>query len=575
MRQRNFYQQGSSANIDRSCSRPPHRKVVGAEFYALSHVRLHCLGGNTKGGGDLLVRRSFEVAEHDDLATVKLIAAEHWVFREPLLILDPAVNAQTENPQLASGLSHRGLNGTQPWSHVGTHSADVSALLTTSLTETINLRLAANGRYYFEDSTQEFLSTPSLSNRYNPVTGELTQDFVWSTDPTTGAPVSTYSPFFDPGSIPVRGDDQATRRKTVNVQADAVARYRLGGYSTQTVAGFAVSRRTNYGRAHQGTLPGINLSQPDLRFETMWLPGWILDNDSQFTHWQVYVNERLGLWNDRLQATAGILHYNTYTYARNRLLTSPAGVLDDDKSMWMASLLFKIRPNISVYYSHSTTSSPVIANNLPLWRDGVQDEFGFKSEFFSQRLSFNGSYFEISQSNVTTPNPLRQTDPTAPEQIVQDLANHGYEFELIGGITSNLSAIATFSQLKMRDALGRRVRAVADRNAALLLNYRFTEGNAKGLAFSFGVSYSGTRAGDAPPSYTIASKVAQVSFYLKPYYVTNFSTSYSWQNYVFRLYVDNVLDDNGYIQQAGGRVSGTGITTAPGINVKFATTLKF
>jgi iron complex outermembrane receptor protein len=518
---------------------------------------------------------AYRISERTQL-TVKLVAAEHWIFREPLLILNPSVNASTRNPYLAPGLSKKGLNGIQPWSHVGTHSADLFALLTSSLTENINLRLAANGRYYFEDSTQEFLSTPNLTNRYNPATGELTQDYTWNLDPATGAYVATHSPFFDPGAIPVRGDKQATRRKTVNVQADAVARYRFGSVNSQTVVGFALSRRTNYGRGVSGTLPGVDLSTPNLRAEPIWANTWSFKNDSQFTNWQAYINQRIDLLADRVQITGGLLGYNTYTYARNHLLSAAPGILDDGKAMWMSSLLVKIRPNSSVYYSHSTNASPVIANNIALWRDGVQDEFGIKSEFFDQRLSFNAAYFEIAQTNVTVPNPDRQTDPSAPESLVSDLKNHGVELELIGGITPNLSAIVTFTELKMRDSLGRHVRAVAERNGAVLLNYRFPKSSLYGLALNLGVSYSGRRAGDTPINFTPLNAVGKTSFFLKPYYVTTLGASYRWkEEYLFRLHIDNVLDDKGYIQQAGGRVSGTGITTAPGINVKFSTTLNF
>jgi iron complex outermembrane receptor protein len=63
---------------------------------------------------------------------------------------------------------------------------------------------------------------------------------------------------------------------------------------------------------------------------------------------------------------------------------------------------------------------------------------------------------------------------------------------------------------------------------------------------------------------------------LKPYYATTLGGSYRLnERLLFRLVVDNVLDEKGYIQQAGGRVSGTGITTAPGINVRFSTTISF
>lgn len=517
---------------------------------------------------------TYRISDRTQL-TVKLIGSTQWVFREPLLIIDPRVGPSTDDPFLAGGLSKKSRNGIQPWSHASVDTADLFALLTTSFNEHISLRVAANGRYYFTDSVQEFLSLPGLNNtRYQPLTGEFTQDYVWSM--VNGAPVSTYSPLYTPNNIPVRGDAQWTRMRYANLQSDLAARYQFGEVSSQTVGGFAISRRLSVNKVKSGTLPGIDLSRPDVRAEPIWASDLYANNVGNFTNWQVYLNERLGFWNDRIQATGGLLHYDTYTYARNAInATNAPSILDDAKNVWMASLLVKVLPNAAVYYSHSTNSSPVIANNQPLWRDGVQDEVGFKTEFLQQRLSFNAAYFEISQTNVTTPNPERQTNPSAPEQIVQDLSNHGYEFELVGGLTTNLSAIATFSELKMRDSLGRHVRAVADRNASLLLNYRFSQGAAKGLAFSFGVSYSGRRAGDAPPAYTIANIPAKTSFFLKPYYVTNFSASYTYKDYIFRLYVDNVLDDNGYIQQAGGRVSGTGITTAPGTNVKFSTTWNF
>ena len=520
---------------------------------------------------------SYKISDRTML-TVKFIAADFWAFREPLLIIHPAVNAQTDDPYLAGGLSRKSRNGIQPWSHVGTHTADLFALLTTSLNENISLRFAANGRYYFEDSTQEFLSTPNLNNRYNPATGELTQDTTWTI--VDGQPVGAPSPFFNPGNIPHRGDKQATRRRTANIQADGVAKYNFEGFSSQTVAGVALSRQLAYGRGVTGDFAeGIDLSRPDREMIPVWRDTWAFYNVNQFTNWQAYINQRFGLLDDRLFVTGGILHYDTYTYSRNHATGAAANILDDAKNMWTASILYKVLPNFAVYYSRSTNSAPAIANNQPLWRDGEQDEIGFKTEFFDQRLSFNFSYFEISQTNVTVPNPARQTDPTAPEQIVQDLSNKGWEVELIGGLTENLSIIATYSDLEMRDSLGRRVRAVADRNASALLSYRVTQGPANGLSLTAGVSYSGSRAGDTPVNYMPApfnNVVGQVSFYLKPYYSTVLGASYRWQEkYLFRLTIDNVLDDNGYIQQAGGRVSGTGITTAPGINVKFSTTISF
>jgi iron complex outermembrane receptor protein len=235
-----------------------------------------------------------------------------------------------------------------------------------------------------------------------------------------------------------------------------------------------------------------------------------------------------------------------------------------------------VKENISLYFSRSTNASPVIANQRPLWRSGVQSEYGFKTEFFNQKLSLNGAYFEIAQTNVTVPNPARQNDPTAPEQLVSDLNNKGWELELMGRVSNNLSVVATYSHLNMRDALGRMVRGVADNNASALVNYRFTDGQAKGLTVNAGISYSGKRAGDAPINYTPLNVVAKTGFYLKAQYVDTVGATYRYNDqFTFRLTIDNLFDRKNYLAVAGGPFWGTGLTTATGRNIRLTTTINF
>ena len=189
----------------------------------------------------------------------------------------------------------------------------------------------------------------------------------------------------------------------------------------------------------------------------------------------------------------------------------------------------------------------------------------------------NAAYFEISQTNVTVPNPAYQTDPTQPQTLVSDLSNKGFEVELMGTLTKNLSAIATYSHLNMRDALGRMVRMVADNNSSLLLNYRFDDRSIKGLSVNFGITYSGKRAGDVPDgNFTQLGVVKQVSYYTQPQYTTTLGASYRLdQRWSFRVNITNLFDDADYIAVGGGRITGTGLTTQPGINARFSTTYTF
>ncbi|HVT74470.1 MAG TPA: TonB-dependent receptor plug domain-containing protein [Lacunisphaera sp.] len=521
--------------------------------------------------------------------TLKYISAEHWIFREPLLILDPGTTATSGDPKLLPGIDPSGSNGIQPWSHVGTHSDDAFAIFTSNLTDHVSLRAAANARHYFEDSDQDFLSTGNFSARYNPMTGELTQDYTWALKDTTlpynataNPYVSTYNPWINPSAIPNRGNIQDTRRDTYNFQVDLAATYQFGGASSQTIVGAANSHQHARSLNKDGTLPAIDLAHPVVVYPTYpatW-PTNQSNSGSSYDNRQLYVSERVGLLDNRLYLSGGILNFASVVKNWNAITGTQTSKLDDSKNMWSLSALGKVRDNVSVYYSHSTNANPTIVNSTQaLWRDGEQDEAGVKSEWFGKRLSVNGAWFKISQTNVTVPNPAYQTDPTQPQTLVSDLSNHGYEAELFGQLTPSLSAIATYTHLHMRDALGRMVRGVADDNASLLLNYRFNDSLIKGLSANFGVVYSGRRAGDSASdggNFTQLGVVKQVSFYLKPQYVTTLGVSYRMNEKLsFRLIIDNLFDDKDYISVAGGRITGTGLTTQPGFNARFSTTLAF
>lgn len=513
----------------------------------------------------------------DTALTVKLVHAAHWTFREPGLILDPTVTFDTANPGLAPGFRYRSRNGIQPWSHVGTASWDLFAQLTSHLNDHLSLRVALNGRTYFEDSMQEFFSTPSFRNRYNPFTGELTPDLIWQRDPGTDTFVPQADPYFDPRAVPVRGDVQATRRTTVNAQADLAASYRLGSAKALTVLGAAVTHYDNHGRTRSGVLPPIDLAQPDRLARPVWADDLYLDLQSKQNAWSSYLNQRLSFGQDRLHLTSGVMLYRVYTRSINRALAEPEfSELDGSRQLWLTGLVIKPSPALSLYYSHSTNSTPVIANELPLWRDGRQHEIGLKHTFFDQRLAFTAAWFRISQTNVVVPNPERLTNPDAPEQLISNLSDDGMEFELTGGITPNLSIVASYAQLQLRDSLGRPVRAVADENAALLLNYRWPSLHRIRIAGTLGLTYAGRRPGDTTAvNFTPLGVTTRQSFQVPALTLLNLGLALRRDPWQVRLNLDNVADVRDRIVLAGGRVSGTGLTTATGRNLRLSVSHEF
>jgi len=44
-----------------------------------------------------------------------------------------------------------------------------------------------------------------------------------------------------------------------------------------------------------------------------------VDNESKATNWQLYLNQRVTFWEDRIALTGGVLHYDTDSKGRDKL----------------------------------------------------------------------------------------------------------------------------------------------------------------------------------------------------------------------------------------------------------------
>ncbi len=508
--------------------------------------------------------------------SLKVMYNDTYAASSPLYILDSAVigAGSGAEPRLDPALKLRSRNGIPAWSALHFMDTTANIQLTSTLNDHISVRVAAHTRRSNEDSIQSGPVLKSLSNRYNPFTGVLTLDSTWSIDPVSGNYVPTFSKFFDPTAVTwdTNKATGVTDHYTAG-QVDLLANYKLGSITSQTVIGWATANQTQRASYTRAPISTIDLTLG----QELALPAFTQlyqDNRSTNRNSQVYVNERLGFWNDRIFLNAGLLHYTVYTTARNALTTAPASILDSSKNMGMGSIVVKPRENLSVYASYSTNGAPSIANNVALWAQGKQFEYGVKSEFLGGRLSVSAAHFQIAQTNVSTPNPARISDVNAPLTVLSDLKDHGIEFEAIGSLTKQISIVAGYTHLKLRDAIGRPLRAVADDAGSLLVNYHFTNGPLKGFAASLGAVHSGKKAGDLPsPNFTPLGVPTKVSFFVPAYTLYNLNLTYRWHRTKFALFVDNLFDVDGITQ--GGGVGGLGLSPAWRRNVKFSTSFEF
>jgi len=507
-------------------------------------------------------------------------------------ILDPSVNQRGQKPILAPGFSYRSMNGTPKWAVLNYAGGTASAQLSSSFNRHITMRLAVFADRTGEDSATTRPTLPGLADtntpytgndRYDPYTGYLTQDYVWSRqdpslpyDEVTNPYVSTFSPYYDPTNIQMEGRDITAWRKTRVVQNDWVFNFELPIAKLQTVTGWAYTHTTAEYRARIGAMAPYSLYDLENQDQSVtWGNTFADDEQSRSRNAQIFLNQRISFWEDKIAVAGGILWYETMNSSTNT--TAPDTYLSDDKEMYMGSVLYRITPQASVYYSYSTNSVPTSANGVSMWSDGKQHEYGVKSEFFNRRLSLNLAYFEITQTNVTSANPdFQGGDTSAPRTLVSDQKNHGFEIELNGALTRNLSAVGSFSQVKMSDQWGRDVRFVSKNLAALLLSYRIHEGTLSGLSATLGAVYTGEFAGDVPSLVlTPLGHVVQPSFYIPSYTLVNAGLGYDWGRYQVRLYVDNLADKKNYIQTGGARYGFEGLFSGAGRLFKLSATVKF
>ncbi|MHB8798631.1 MAG: TonB-dependent siderophore receptor [Thermoanaerobaculia bacterium] len=193
---------------------------------------------------------------------------------------------------------------------------------------------------------------------------------------------------------------------------------------------------------------------------------------------------------------------------------------------------------LAPYASYSTSFLPTAGVNFygqpydPT--EGKQIEAGFKLQPKGSNSFLTGSLFEITQSNVSVP------DPTNPLNTIQqgEVRSRGFEIEGVGNLSNGFSFHASYSWLDQEvtettDAslLGKRPALAPKQLLGAAAEYNVSSGALAGLGIGAGVRYVGTRAGDPAntievPDYTLFDAFAR----------------YVWKSTEFQVSATNVLD---------------------------------
>jgi len=477
------------------------------------------------------------------------------------------------------GIARRGYNGVPEWAHRYDWVHRGAVEFTTALTDRISMRLA--GQYVYDkmflDGGQA--AYPNINaNHIDPFTGIYTPNQTWARN-AAGVYVPTTQLEYDPTRVAVNANLNPNWTHNSQIQNDFAGKFTAGAVTLQPVVGWTLERNLGRGINKTAPLPAINLFTPDNNPPKPAESAYTsvgTNNKSVSTTKQAYAALRTGFFSDRLfvsGGTARVWNDSTVTDLRNGN-TLAGAPLRGHRDTYLAGFLVKVAKHVSTYYSYSSNAQLSSFNNLPLWREGKQHEFGVKTEFFNQRLSLGGSHFQIEQTNLSTPNPLFLVDPVNnAAQILSSQTNRGFEFDLVGGLTKELTVLASFTAMHTRDQLGRRPRNIPDTTANALLKYDIRSGDLKGAGAFLGVTHTGNAAGEIPPGtgLTPLGVIVPVSFYTPARTILNVGASYVWQQYRFNLNVENATNKK-TVWQGSGRNS---LSPFPSTAVRLTTSVKF
>ena len=228
--------------------------------------------------------------------------------------------------------------------------------------------------------------------------------------------------------------------------------------------------------------------------------GPFTDNEQSQNQVGLYAQDQVKL--DRWVLTAGVRHDWADSSTRDRL-ASTTQAQDDTAVTGCAGLSYVFDSGAAPYVSYASSFQPMIglsASGTPFKpTTGRQYEVGVKYQPPGWNSLFTAAVFDITQENVSTPDPDPARAATGFTVQTGEVKAHGLELEakaslgfgldLTGSYTFLSSAI---SKSNTPGEVGNRLPLAPKHQAAMWANYSFAGGALSGLGVGGGARYVGT-----------------------------------------------------------------------------------
>ncbi len=324
----------------------------------------------------------------------------------------------------------------------------------------------------------------------------------------------------------------------------------------------------------------VNFDQPPVSLDdqdAIFFKGFVLDTVNMMKD-RLILN--FGVSRSRFAQSTSTTPYNQKTGVLGTTTSVPRTVLYKNLTQW--GVVVKPLPNVSLFYGSNSNfaANPIQFGQFLPPQEGQQKEYGIKSTWLNDRLSFSMAYFDIKQLNNNV-QPFPQTTPPS-FLLINGVTSKGVDGDISFNLNENWSFIASFADFNAEAALrspwsltpmpydGKTytslpVNNVSERNWSIWTRYKFTRGPLKGMSIGVGVNSLSKRA--------ITDNANQILYgYVPGYTLVDANINYETKRFKYTLRIDNLLDDRTYIHAAR---SNQVILPGYPINVGAAITYKF
>lgn len=230
---------------------------------------------------------------------------------------------------------------------------------------------------------------------------------------------------------------------------------------------------------------------------------------------------------------------------------------EDDQSDWVrrAGLVFKVKPDIAIYFNNSTKFDPVTRrdqnNDLLNPQQGIVYEVGVKTAMWNGRFTSTIAWFDLRATNIPVSVPGENYHRSSGEQV-----NQGWEIDLGFEPVKNWQLIVTAYAGDIKDAnTGVPLNDSVNNTYSFMTAYNFTEGNLKGLRVGLAGYWCGRRfyrngGGEFPPWHTFSGWIR-----------------YKKNNWAFGVHLENLTDE---YYPHGGYDPFNMVAPGPPFNAKFS-----